>query len=117
MSLFLPSFALLFILFLGATGNIGDTEDEDMDLFGRSWNPVDIETSKRAGIRNFNVAKLRDFRRFLQKFELFMSQPEETNDFDFLPKAIPRIEIQNIQTLEAPEVARSSQRGLSYGRG
>ena len=83
MSVLFASFAFLLILSLGAAGNIGDPEEDDMDLLRRIWYPEDpgehIGMTKRAGIRNFNVVKLRDFRRFLEiarKQQSLLSQQE-----------------------------------------
>ena len=69
MSLFFAALALLLILFLDATGNIDSPEEDDIDLFRRSWDPEDPGEkngmTKRAGFRNKDVA-LRDCRRFLE---------------------------------------------------
>ena len=121
MSVFLSSFGLFLILFLGATGNFASPEDDDMELFGRSWDLQDledhIEMTKRAGI---NIGIFRDFGRFLKKArkqQFLLSQEEDQlmeskpTGRQFLKKTIPNIEIRNIQAL------LNSQGGLSYGRG
>ena len=130
MSVIFASFAFLLILSLGAAGNIGDPEMEDLDLLRRTWYPEDpgetIGMTKRAGIRNFNVVKLRDFRRFLEiarKQQSLMSQQEvqpiEAKGWQILQKVFPNIENHNVQILEAPVPVSNyrSARGLSYGRG
>ena len=80
MTIFLPSFGLFLILFLGATGHFILSEDADMELFGRSWFPKDledkIEMTKRTGVK---IAKFRDFSRFLKKArqqQFLLSQQE-----------------------------------------
>ena len=130
MSVIFASFAFLLILSLGAAGNIGDPEMEDLDLLRRTWYPEDpgetIGMTKRAGIRNFNVVKLRDFRRFLEiarKQQSLMSQQEvqpiEAKGWQILQKVFPNIENRNVQILETPAPVSNyrSARGLSYGRG
>ena len=133
MSVIFAPFAFLLILSLGAAGNIGDPEEEDMDLLRRIWDPEDpgenIGMTKRAGIRNFNVVKLRDFRRFLEiarKQQSLLSQQEvepiEAKGWYILQKVFPNIENRNMKIHEAPVVSRKSlsnyrSAGLSYGRG
>ena len=79
MSVFLSSFGL--ILFLGATGQFGFSEDDEMDLFERSgFSEViedNMEMTKRTDV---NIAKFRDFSRFLKKArqqQILLSQQEE----------------------------------------
>ena len=66
MSIFFASFAFLLVFSLSATENIDSPEDDDMDMFGRTWDSGEprenIERTKRAGIRNFNVGRLSGFR-------------------------------------------------------
>ena len=133
MAPFLASFTFLVFLSLGATRNI-DSPEEDMELLGRTWDPVDlgenIGMTKRTSIRNFNVVKLRDFRRFLEiarKQQSLLSQQEVEpigkGGWNVLEKVFPTNEMVNMETLEDPVVARNSlsdhraSRGLSYGRG
>ena len=78
MSVFLSSFGL--ILFLGATGQFGFSEDDEMDLFERSgFSEViedNMEMTKRTDV---NIAKFRDFSRFLKKArqqQILLSQQE-----------------------------------------
>ena len=117
MSVFPSSFGLFLVLFLGATGHYGSPEDEDMDLFGRSWNLLEDKIEKRAGT---NIEIFRDFGRFLKKArkqQILLSQEEkqlmESKPIgrQFLKKTTPNIEIRNIQDL------LNSRGGLSYGRG
>ena len=110
MSVFLPSFGLFLILFLGATGHFGSPENDDMELFARSWDPEDqkdkTEMSKRGGI---NIGKFRDFGRFLKKArqqQFILSQQEKEQLIkskptvgQILKKIVPNIEIRNIQAL------------------
>ena len=130
MSVIFASFAFLLILSLGAAGNIDDPEEDDLDILGRTWYPKDpgetIGMTKRAGIRNFNVVKLRDFRRFLEiarKQQSLLSQKEvepiETKGWQILQKVFPNIENHNVQILETPVHVSNyrSTKGLSYGRG
>ena len=101
-----------------------------MDILRRIWYPEDpgenIGMTKRAGIRNFNVVKLRDFRLFLEiarKQQSLLSQQEvepiETKGWQILQKVFPNIENHNMQILETPVPVSNyrSARGLSYGRG
>ena len=132
MSVFFASFAFLLVLSLSATENIDSPEDDDMDMFGRTWDSEDLKENmgmiKRSGIRNFNVGKLSGFRQFLEKArrqQFFMSQQEghpiKTKGRKFLQKIIPNTKIQNIQILGAPFRGSlslfSGAGGLSYGRG
>ena len=110
MSVFLPSCGVFLILLLGASGNFGSPEDNDMDLFGRSWDPEDfednIDMSKRASI---NIGKIRDFGRSLKKTrqqQFLLSQQEKQ-----LRKLKSNIEIKHIQALS------NTEGGLSFGRG
>ena len=124
------SLAFLLLLSLGAAGNIDYPEEHGMDILRRIWYPKDpgenIGMTKRAGIRNFNVVKLRDFRRFLEiarKQQSLLSQQEvepiETKGWQILQKVFPNIENHNMQILETPVPVSNyrSARGLSYGRG
>ena len=134
MSPFFAAFSFLVILSLGETGNIYSPEYDDMDLLGRSWDPEDpvenIGITKRASIRNFNMVKLREFKRLLEKArkqQYLLSQQEVEpigkGGWNILEKVFPTNEILNMQTLEAPEDVRNSlsrrraSGGLSYGRG
>ena len=117
MSIFLSSFDLFLVLFLGATGHYGSPEDDDMELIGRSWDLLEDKIAKRAGT---NIEIFRDFSRFLKKArqqQILLSQEEEQLmesrpiGRQFLKKTTPNIEIRNIQAL------LNSQGGLSYGRG
>ena len=134
MAPFFASFAFLLILSLGATRNIDSSEEDGMELLGRTWDPVNpgenIGMTKRTSIRNFNVVKLRDFRRFLEiarKQQSLLSQQEVEpigkGGWNVLEKVFPTNEMVNMETLEDPVVARNSlsdhraSRGLSYGRG
>ena len=53
-----------------APSGSGNPEEDDKDLLRKIWYPEDpgenIGRIKRAAMRNFNVVKLRDFRRFLE---------------------------------------------------
>ena len=119
MSVFLPSFGLFLILFLGVRGHFGSPEDNDMELFGRSWDLEDIEDNIEMTKRGIQIGKFRDFGRFLQNARKQQFQQEQEEQLkkskpiarQFLKKTIPNIEIRNIQALS------SSQGGLSYGRG
>ena len=120
MPFFLPSFGLFLILFLGANGHFGSPEDDDMELFGRSWDPEDYEDDIEMKKRGNHIGKFRDFGRFLKKArqqKFLLSQQEEEImkakpiKGQFLRKITPNIEIRNIQALS------NTQGGLSYGRG
>ena len=119
MSVFLPSFGLFLILFLGATGHFGFSEDDDMKVFGRRWDLQDLEDHIEMTKRGIQVGKFRDFGRFLQNARKQQFQQEQEEQLkkskpivrQFLKKTIPNIEIRNIQAL------LNSQGGLSYGRG
>ena len=132
MSIKFASFTFLLVLSLSATANIVSPEDDDMDLFERTWDSGDpkenIGRTKRGGIRNFNVGKLSGFRKFLEKArkqQFLMTQQEgqhiKAKGRHFLSKVLPNTKIQNIQTLEAPFRGSlspfSAAGGLPYGRG
>ena len=119
MTIFLPSVGFFLILFLGARGHFGSSEDDDMELFENNWNLENIGDNIEMTKRNIQIVKFRDFGRFLKQARKKQFQQEQEEQLkkskpiggQILKKIIPNIEIRNIQALE------NSQGGLSYGRG